>query len=157
MRKTIFAIGLLVASILPVAVQAATVNPAYEKSAFINGVGIFSDTFTVPVAGTYQATLTDMAFPTAFDALFFAVSTSTGLEGGVSSSGSFTFDATPGITYFANIAGLTSGPLNLGLFGAEVALVPIPAAAMLFASAVISLLVVARRRGGNSESSATPA
>ena len=156
--KSIYSMGLLLAMLFPAIGHAATVSPVYEKVSFVVGTETFSDSFTVPVAGTYKATLTDQNYPAPFATLLLAVSTSQALLGGADlSTPQFTFEAQPGVTYFASIAAIAGPGMDIGLFGADVALVPIPAAAMLFASALISLLVVARRRAGGQQSSAAAA
>jgi hypothetical protein len=141
-------------------------DPVYEKVAFIVGDGTFNEAFTVDFAGNYQASITDFGVPERFDFLLFAVTTTKNVMGsmvletmsgpGTPDSKSFTFFAEPGITYFANIAGSSSSaPFALGLFGAEVTYVPIPAAAALLLSALLGLLVVARRRSGGGSAAAS--
>jgi hypothetical protein len=122
----------------------------YEKVAFIAGFDSVNESFTVPVAGECTATLTDFEFPVAFDFLIFAVTTGTEMMGFVDIPGSFVFDAVPGVTYFANIAGdagAINGGLELGLFGAQVSLtaIPVPATLFLFGSGLVGLLGLTRR------------
>ena len=117
----------------------------YEKVEFIDGFATSNESFTVPVAGSYLATLTDFGIPVPFDFLLFAVTTTTTPMGslmttsGSPGSDSFVFDAMPGVTYFANVAGDAGvfDSMELSLFGADVRLVPLPASALLFASGLI--------------------
>jgi hypothetical protein len=125
----------------------------YEKVAFITGSDSINESFTVPVSGECNATLTDFEFPVLFDFLIFAVTTGTQMMGYTIGPGSFLFDAVPGVTYFANIAG-DAGAINdgleLGLFGAQVSLnaVPVPATLLLFASGLLGLWGLTRKFRG---------
>lgn len=91
------------------------------------------------------ATLADLsAGSLGFDYLALFINTSDQLQGYVQGSGSISFYATPGVTYFANLIGLTSEPLQYGLFGVKVETfdadaVPIPGSLLLVGSSLLSL------------------
>lgn len=141
-----FFLYVLLLSVLVGRAQAATVPPVYQNVGPIFGVELIIEPFTVDVAGNYQMTLIDFGVPDPFDSLFFAVTTNSTLEGVIVGSGTSTFLATPEVTYFARIFGDARGGVNLGLFGAQVAVVPLPASAILLGSAMFALLVIGRRR-----------
>lgn len=87
-----------------------------------------------------------------FDYLALFIGTSDQLQGYVQGSGSISFNAMPGVTYFANLIGTTSAPLQYGLFGVKVEAldgdaVPIPGSLLLLGSSVLGLCVYRGRRG----------
>ena len=127
--------------------SAATVQPFNVPIQFGVGNDARGDVVIVPVTGTYRATLTDIGVPSDFDLLIMAIAdASHGLLGFATAAGtssSFLFNSTAGDTIGVAIAHFTSG---VGAFGADITLVPIPAALWLFGSALGGLLFVARRR-----------
>ena len=154
-RKRVFGgfFGFVLLAVLFLAVthgaQAATITP-FSKTAFAVGTEILNEGFTVPVAGTYTATILDFVTPGAFDTLLFALTTASPITfidfvDGAGSMGMFTFLGEPGVDYVANIAAIT-GEAGIGLFGAEVSLMtPIPQAAVLLGSGLLGLLILGFR------------
>ena len=147
-KSLIFAAVLLCS--LAMAAQASTIT-AYSKTGFVIGSETFNEGFTVPVAGQYKAIITDFGTPTAFSSLLLAITTTSPLglidfANGAGGTGMFTFSATPGVNYFANIAATVTGTPNIGLFGAEVSLVPIPGSLLLLGSGLLGLIMIGRRK-----------
>ena len=118
----------------------------YEKVELFQTETFFTDSFTITDAGTYMATLTDFEFPVPMTATGMSVTTATDSLGSLLVPGSFNFDATPG-NYFVSFFGFAdvSAP-QLGQYGIEISLVPIPAAVWLFGSGLLGLVGIARRR-----------
>jgi hypothetical protein len=148
MRKTL-AIMLGSALLLGAsALSAATVTPFSLPVQFSFGLDEVHTTFTTPVGGTYKARLVDFNLPSSFETLKLILVDADKLTlvdtldaaGGASS---FLFNALAGDNFGVAIAANAGGILDLGSFGASVSLVPIPAAALLFGSA---LLLLVRRR-----------
>lgn len=79
-------------------------NVVYEKVDMFRGAVHFTDSFMIDSAGTYKATLTDFAFPNAFDDSGLNVTSSTASLGRLSGPGDFTFEAGPGDYYVSMFA-----------------------------------------------------
>lgn len=128
-----------------VTVDEQTEESVFENVEFIEGTRGIVSAFDIATPGNYIARLTDFEFPTAFDELALTVVTSSASVGRVDGAGEFAFRVdTPG-QFFAVVFGVAGGVGDLGLFGVEVVrVVPVPAAFVLFASAIATL--VARRR-----------
>jgi hypothetical protein len=139
--------------------EAASV--VYEDVGFIRGVGYESDSFTVASDGSYRVTLTDFSFPSEFDQLSLSITTYKSEINFIEGAGWFDFEASSGITYYANVYGVAGGPLDLGLYGvgvealsAPVSHVPLPASLLLMSSALVVL--GAFGRGGNKAEAMEP-
>ncbi len=128
--------------------QAAIV--ALEEVQFISGTEGVVFEFDITVVGEYTATLTDFAFPSAFDTLMLQITTATDSLGTLVAPGSFSFVAASD-TYFASIFGIAGGNFDTGSFGVEVASdmvpIPLPPAIWLLGTAVIALISVRRLEG----------
>jgi len=129
--------------------QASTITPFSITNIVIDSNTI-NNPFTVPESGTYKAVIQDFSPSNAFDTLVFAITTTSplGFEGivnGAGGSGMFTFVGDPMVNYVANIAAVT-GASGIGLFGAEVSLIPIPPSLLLLGSGLLGLVVIRRRR-----------
>lgn len=126
---------------------AAAANVVYQDVDFFEGKGTHSESFQVDAAGMYKATLTDFKFPSSFSSNFgLLVSTSNVALNSTLGPGSFTFQATPG-TYWASVFGVTSAPLELGLYGIRIEQViatPLPAGLLLLASGLVVLFGAGR-------------
>ena len=142
--------ALLLLGGLASAAQASTVVP-FSQTSFVIGFETFNQGFTVPEAGDYRATIVDFATPWVFDTLLFAITTTGPLSfidivDGAGGAGSFTFTGDPGVNYVANIVANTGHWGGIGLFGAQVNLIPIPQTLLLLGSGIIGLVLVRRRR-----------
>ena len=100
----------------------------------------------------YQATLTDLSEAPffGFDFLYLSLTTSTDTVDSIVGPGSFTFDAAPGVTYFANIFGTGGGSVGAGLFGLKITNSPIhpvpePTTALLIASSLLGIACLKRK------------
>lgn len=147
-----FTMSMLATATMGTAAQAAMT--VYEDVGFIRGSGEQSESFTVADAGSYRVTLTDFSFPNTFGQLSLNITTSLTEINLINGSGWFDFDAIANTTYFANVSGLASGSLNLGLYGVNVTAlstvvspVPLPATFFMMASALI--ILGALRRSGS--------
>ena len=129
--------------------QYAGASTVFETTGWItDDTGLIFE-FDADVAPfTYMATLADLSEEPffGFDFLFLSITTSTESLGSIFGPGSFTFTAIPGETYFANIFGTGGGSTGAGLFGLEIAAVPIPPAIWLFGTGILGLIAVARRK-----------
>jgi hypothetical protein len=79
-----------------------------------------SATITVGISGAYDATLTDLGFPIAFQNLGVVVSRGGQIVGKVYGGGTFTFNVTPG-AYVLTFAATPNSTQNYGLYTVRVA------------------------------------
>jgi len=146
------------------AANAATVPaPIYNQNHTIFGTNAVNVGVGTPTAGNFRFTVTDVGSPGTpfppFNDLGFTVSgptgsSSAGLLGYRTTPGSLVLSLAAAQTYFVNVIGMASGSafLHSGTFNLEVVqVIPIPAAAVLFSSALMGLVVVARRRNKTGE------
>jgi hypothetical protein len=133
---------------------AHSASVVYENVGFIRGMGESTESFSVSIPGTYRATLTDFSFPSEFEDIGLAITTSTTELGILNSPGTFTFDVYDDVMLFASVFGVANGigGLDIGLYGINVSLeeinasaVPVPASLMLMMSAMVVLGGVQRR------------
>lgn len=99
------------------------------------GAGFKMMPLTVSSTQTLGVTATDMVFPSALSTLEAAVTTGTSVEGkivaGGSSgstgpiSGTFSFSASPGTTYFVNVLAQTASPATAGTYALTVMPAPV--------------------------------
>jgi hypothetical protein len=153
MKIKVLTLSLILLCSLSLAAQASTVAPVtpFSLTDFVYGWEIYREPFTVPFEGTYKATIEDFLTPAPFRKLIFAVTTTAPIslidvafgEGGMDM---FTFEGDPDVQYWANIFALTSRPCCVGLFGAEVSLIPIPPSLLLLGSGLAGLVILRRRR-----------
>jgi hypothetical protein len=135
------------------AAHASTVTP-FATTDFVIGALTINEPFTVPQAGTYRATIADFGPETplaSFDTLLFVITTTGPISfidavDGAGGKGMFDFTGAPGVQYWANIVAQLGSPGAVGLFGAEVSLVPIPPTLLLLGSGLLGLVVMRRRR-----------
>ena len=149
-KPLLLVIALALVLILPPCAGATTV---FETTGWIIGTDGVNYSFVADQAPyTYEATLADLSDPPTFgfDFIYLKITTATeSLEpvGSIDKPGSFTFTATPGETYHANLFGIASEEgVNAGLYGIEVATVPIPTTLMLLGSGLVGLVVVRRKK-----------
>ena len=124
--------------------QASTV--VLEDYQSISGYTVSNTSFMVDQAGTYEAFLVDLKYPSAFDSLFLGILddvsfTPLGFRYG---EGSLIFNvSTPG-QFVAQFMGLP-GTGGVGTYALQIKAIPIPPAAMLFFTGLMGLVLVARR------------
>jgi hypothetical protein len=148
MKSKLFLVSLAVACLLiPLSAGASTV---FETTGWITestGLIFEFDADTAPF--TYVATLSDLSEAPyfGFDFLYLSISTATDTVDSVVGPGSFSFLATPGETYFANVFGTPDGTTEAGagLFGIEIKAVPIPPGLILLGTSVFGLILLRRR------------
>ncbi len=134
----------------------------YEQLFFVTDKLLVNDAFTIDEAGTYQGTLTDMAFPNPLLKLGMAITSATRNYGSIFGTGDFLFDVEDPGTYYVNIFASSSesdedfGGMGLlgasvsqfsGIGGNQVSAVPVPGALFLFSSALLSFSSFVRRGG----------
>ena len=143
--KLVLAVLVIALFVVPSYTFAATV---FETTGWIIDTQGFNFEFTADQSPyTYQATLTDLSLVPffGFDTLFLSVTSSTDSLGSFFGPCSFTFDVIPGETLFANVFGIGGGTQGAGLFGLEVAAVPIPGAIWLLGSGLIGIVGIKRK------------
>jgi hypothetical protein len=149
LKLKICLVSLAIACLLiPLSANASTV---FETTGWIlekTGLNFEFDADTGPF--TYSVTLSDLSETSnfGFEFLYLSITTATDHVGDIinpDGSESFTFDAIPGETYFANIFGTPGGELEAGLFGLEVKAVPIPSSLILFGSSILGMVLLRRR------------
>lgn len=125
--------------------------PVFEVTDYVTGIEGLTFSFDIgDVPGTFEANLNDLSFgPLAFDYLGLSISTATQALGAIETPGSFYFNGIPGTTYYANIFAVGAGEFDTGLFGVQVASVPIPASLVMFLSGIVLVTVVRRRSTGS--------
>jgi hypothetical protein len=131
--------------LIPVCVSASIV---FETTGWITGSEGLTFNFTADQSPyTYQATLADLSEDPYFGFvfLFLTVSSSTNILGSILGPGSFTFPVEEGRLYFANVFGTGGGIVDAGLFGLEIATVPIPGAIWLLGSGLIGIVGIRRK------------
>ncbi len=126
---------------------AAMAGPIFETTDYIEGIEGLTYSFDIgPHPGTFEATLSDLSFgPMAFDFLGLSISTASQTLGAIEAPGTFTFDAAPDATYYANIFGVGAGDFDTGLFGVQVEAVPLPPSLVMILSGLLLIVVVRRR------------
>ena len=130
-----------------------TLGPdGYERVEFVFKKFATTERFTVPQAGTYALSLTDMAFPRALRELGAAVTTADTKLVDIFGSGNVLFDMQPGRFYYLSIFARSFNTRDPGLFGlslrplqSQPAAVPVPAAAWLFGGGLVGMAGLLRR------------
>ena len=101
----------LIALLVLLAGPAAASSVVFEKVELFQGKTLFTDTFQISSAGSYQATLTDFEFPKPMKKMGLNVTTSTDTLGSLFAPGSFDFEADPG-TYYVSFFALAGSGKN---------------------------------------------
>lgn len=155
-RKTLLATMLIGSMTAATGIQAASV---VDTSGVIvggdDGFGTAKEVFNITDPGLYTLTLTDLGalssedFLEPFEQLGLVLLKGHELIGTLffdgDASGSFIFDATQG-GYRAQLFGeVEADPFPVGMFGLEVAPVPLPASILMLGSALVGLCMVGRR------------
>ena len=146
MKLKLFLVSLAVACLLiPLSAGASTV---FETTGWITettGLTFEFEADTAPF--TYVATLSDLSEAPyfGFDFLYLSITTATDTVDSIVGPDSFSFLATPGETYFANVFGTGGGTVGAGLFGIEIKAVPIPPGLILLGTSVFGLILLRRR------------
>ncbi len=121
----------------------------FETTGWIIGIDGKNDQFVADVEPyTYLVTLSDLSEAPSFgfEFLYLSITTAADFIDSIVGPGSFTFTAIPGETYFVNVFGVGDGNFFTGLFGVEIAAVPIPPSLLLLGSGLLSLIIVRRRK-----------
>ena len=141
-------VGFVLAIVLLSTPQFAGASTVFETTGFIIGTeGVTFDFEADTAPFTYRATLSDLSEAPifGFDYLYLSLTTSTDTVDSITGPGNFTFEATPGKTYFANIFGIGGGDVDAGLFGIEITAVPVPPALLLLGSGLFALFALRKR------------
>ena len=141
-------VGVILAIVLLSTPQFAGASTVFETTGFLIGTESVTFDFEADTAPfTYRATLSDLSEAPifGFDFLYLSLTTSTDTVNSIVGPGIFTFDATPGETYFANIFGIGGGRVGAGLFGIEITAVPVPPALLLLGSGLFALFALRKR------------
>ena len=141
-------VGVILAIVLLSTPQFAGASTVFETTGFIIGTeGVTFDFIADTSPFTYKTTLSDLSEELffGFDFLFLSITTATGTVDSIVGPGSFSFDATPGETYFANVFGTGDGTLGAGLFGIDITAVPVPPALLLLGSGLFALFALRKR------------
>jgi hypothetical protein len=126
----------------------AGASTVFETTGWIQEtIGLNYDFVADTAPFTYRATLSDLSVDPffGFEFLFLSITTSTATVDSIVGPGTFTFEAIPDETYFANIFGTGGGTVGAGLFGLEVTAVPIPPGLILLGSSLLGLVLLRRR------------
>lgn len=147
MQKRLTMIILCLSALVLFTATDGSASPVFEVTDYVTGIEGLTFSFDIgDVPGTFEANLNDLSFgPLAFEYLGLSISTATQALGAIESPGSFYFNGIPGTTYYANIFAVGAGKHDTGLFGVQVASVPIPASLVMFLSGIILISVVRRR------------
>jgi hypothetical protein len=107
--------------IFDVTVQTSGTSPQIllDQTQAVGGV-FDTRTITVGISGAYDATLTDLGFPTTFQNLGVVVSRGGQIAGKIYGGGTFTFNVTPG-PYVLTFAATPNSQQNYGLYVVRVA------------------------------------
>ncbi|MBL0713219.1 MAG: hypothetical protein JJV98_05915 [Desulfosarcina sp.] len=145
-RKPFMMLGLCL-SLVFLTSTAGLAAPVFEITDYISDIEGLTFSFDIGATpGSFEATLSDLSYgPLAFDFLGLSISTATQTLGAIESPGSINFSGTPDITYYANIFGVGAGDFDTGLFGIQIAPVPIPPSLIMLLSGLFLLIVVRRR------------
>ena len=90
---------------------AAASSVVFEKVELFKGKTLFTETFQIDSAGSYEATLTDFEFPKPIKKMGLNVTTSKDTLGSLFAPGSFDFQADPG-TYYVSFFALAGSGKN---------------------------------------------
>lgn len=148
MKLKIFFVSLAIACLLiPHSAGASTV---FETTGWITETTGLTYEFEADTAPfTYVATLSDLSEEPyfGFTFLYLSITTATETVDTIVGSGSFSFSAIPGETYFANVFGTPDDEAlaGAGLFGIEVTAIPIPPSLILLGSSLFGLVLLRRR------------
>ncbi|MGO9993464.1 MAG: hypothetical protein ACLPTF_13240 [Steroidobacteraceae bacterium] len=99
----------------------ASAQLVFDKTQDVSSSSALFDaqTVTLTTSGSFDATLTDLKFPTQFDTLALVVSRGTQILGKVYGGGTFTFAGTPG-SYQLTFVATPSAKQEFGLYGVKV-------------------------------------
>jgi hypothetical protein len=146
MKKTFMIVVMTIGALLFTVGNSWANTVVYDKVELFQTETFFTDTFEIFDAGSYMATLADFEFPAVMTDTGMSVTTATESMGNLLAPGSFNFNATAG-KYFVSFFGIAaaSAPLQLGMYGMEISLIPLPAAVWLFGSGLLGLFLISRR------------
>ena len=144
---------LLIALLVFPTLAAASTSTVFETTGWITESEGLVYNFTADTAPfLYKATITDLSIDPyfGFDFLFLSISTAVDVIDFLVvdlnvGQGSFTFDAVPGTSYFANVFGTGAGQQDSGNFGLLIQGVPIPTSLMLLGSGLFGIVLLRRK------------
>jgi hypothetical protein len=105
--------------------SAAPATLEFDKTQSVSSTPALFDsqTLTIGVSGSFDATLADLKLPAAFDSLALVVSQGSTVFGKIYGGGTFSFDVTPGVYQLTFVASPVS-PQQYGMYGTGVGFTP---------------------------------
>jgi len=123
-----------------------------EQSGLINGSQSFVFDVMAPSAGTMNIRLANLAWPERLASVSFAFSNATSVLHTLADANSLSFGITSPGAYYAHVAGVAQGALDMGLYSLRITFeagvvppVPLPAALWLLISGLGALAIPFRR------------
>jgi hypothetical protein len=126
-----------------------------EKSGLISGSQSFVFEMQAPGAGMVNVQLSNLGWPERLSSVSFAASTATSILSRLADEGSTSFHITGPGAYYAHVAGIAQGALQVGLYSLRITFsagntpgspVPLPAALWLLISGLGALALPFRHR-----------
>lgn len=151
MTKLKFALAFLVLGIFA-GPRAQAEVVLLEQSGLVSGSQSFVYEFRAPSAGTVNVQLSNLNWPERLASVSFVATSATSVLTPMSGVGITTFDVLGPGAYFAHVAGVAQGALDLGLYSLRItfdgiaAPVPLPAGVWLLLSGLGALGLPLRRR-----------
>jgi len=135
--------------------QAEASQVLYDGVGFMQGTQSFSESFSLPTAGTLTVTLGNVAWPQQLASLNMLVTSASGAAGPEMGAGTSSFKVAAGNVY-TQWFGTAQGPLDAGVYSLEVQFspsagsqVPLPTSVALLLSGLGLLVWQRRTRAGD--------
>ncbi len=140
-----------------VSTQAEASQVLYDGVGFMQGTQSFSESFSLPTAGTLTVTLGNVAWPQQLASLNLLVTTANGAAGPEMGAGTSSYKVAAGNVY-TQWFGTAQGPLDAGVYSLEIQFspsaggsqVPLPTSVGLLLSGLGLLVWQRRTRAGDS-------